>query len=179
MIRRPTLFVISIIISTLTCAESVTDFSVKSAFMIKMTSFIDWPKSSHVNDDETEKFNICIEHEQPIKNGLSQWAKTGTLKNKSVNLTYIQNRLPPEGSCDMIFISSKSFRNKFIKRSVNENVLTISDIPGSAKAGVIINFIKVDEKLRFEVNLNKAKEKGFIINTRLLRLAKIVKGEAQ
>jgi len=53
-------------------------------------------------------------------------------------------------------------------------ILTIGDAPGFARRGGIMNFILEDNKVRFEVNVEAAKDADLTISSRLLTLARIV-----
>ena len=53
-------------------------------------------------------------------------------------------------------------------------VLTIGETPGFAKNGGIINLILEDNKVRFEVNVQAAKDADLNISSRLLALARII-----
>jgi len=56
----------------------------------------------------------------------------------------------------------------------NLPVLTISETAGFAKRGGMINFTLQDSKVRFEANVDAAKQAGLNISSRLLSLASIV-----
>jgi len=53
-------------------------------------------------------------------------------------------------------------------------VLTIGETPGFARNGGIINLILEDNKVRFEVNVQAAKDAELNISSRLLALARII-----
>jgi hypothetical protein len=53
-------------------------------------------------------------------------------------------------------------------------ILTIGETPGFAKGGGMINLILEDNRVRFEVNVEAAKEADLNISSRLLALARIV-----
>ena len=52
--------------------------------------------------------------------------------------------------------------------------LTISDAPGAMEAGSVINFVLVDNRLRFEVSLGNAERHGLKVSARLLAVAQRV-----
>ncbi|NIS09104.1 MAG: YfiR family protein, partial [Candidatus Dadabacteria bacterium] len=54
------------------------------------------------------------------------------------------------------------------------NILTISHKKDFAINGGIINFIVVNNKINFEINLEQAKKSNIAISSKLLRLARIV-----
>ena len=53
-------------------------------------------------------------------------------------------------------------------------VLIVTDKPGMAKKGAIINFTGEGEKIRFELNMNMAKERGLMVAGSLASLAIII-----
>jgi hypothetical protein len=56
------------------------------------------------------------------------------------------------------------------------NVLTVSDERGFAQQGVGINFYTEEDKVRFEINQDAVNRSGLRISSKLLSLAKIVRG---
>jgi len=52
--------------------------------------------------------------------------------------------------------------------------LTISDIPGGMDAGCIINFVTVDNRIRFEISVGNAERHGLKVSSRLLAVAQRV-----
>ncbi len=141
--------------------------------MVKLTHFIQWPDTTDTKLKKPE-FTICINHSHKIKTALDDWVKTGLIKNKPVSVKYLTHISPSLKNCNMLFIAKNERLNFLLRQAKKYNTLTISDIPGNAKRGVLINFINTDGKLRFEINLNAAKKSRFIINPRLLKLATIV-----
>jgi hypothetical protein len=54
--------------------------------------------------------------------------------------------------------------------------LTIGDLPGFADQGGVIELVLEDNKFRFEINAGAARRGGLKVSSRLLRLARSVKG---
>jgi hypothetical protein len=71
------------------------------------------------------------------------------------------------------------------KRSVREllaavkgrPVLTVGEVDDFARAGGIINFVLVDNKIRFEINPEEGRRAGIRVSAQLLQLATIVGSE--
>jgi hypothetical protein len=55
-------------------------------------------------------------------------------------------------------------------------VLTVSDVPDAAQPEAVINLIAVDTRLGFQVNLELAEASGLQVSSKLLGLAKTVRG---
>ena len=81
--------------------------------------------------------------------------------------------------CHLLFVcrSQKQQVGEIIKLLKGCSVLTVADMPGFLESGGTINFLKEDEKIRFEINNTAAKQARLIIRSKLLRLAKRVLGE--
>jgi len=79
----------------------------------------------------------------------------------------------------MIFIS-KSDRARLaeiLPRLSGRQILTVSEAPGFASRGGIINFYLEGNKVRFEINPAAARRDGLKISSQLLNLGKIVEPE--
>ena len=151
---------------------SVND--IKTAFILKMALFIEWPENSNVFE-EGEAFTICVQHPDKRYASLEKWVTKGKIKDKQVDLLYIGNNLSRLDHCNVLYFSDNQNLQAIVETASDYGVLTISDIPGNAQRGVLINFLNDEEKIRFEINLDAAKKLGFNINPRLLKLATIVR----
>ena len=167
------IFLIIILFCNSAISHPAEEFSTKTAFMVKMSYFINWPENSNINKDNST-FIICIEG--PAKNftSLEDWVTTGKIKKRPVTLKYINGDTSKFVSCDMLFITGDYDLSSYIDIARKEKVLTISDKPGNAQQGVIVNFFNAKNKLRFEINIDEAKSLGFRISPRLLKLATII-----
>ena len=79
-------------------------------------------------------------------------------------------------SCHLLFITPP-FTDDIdrIKEALHgHNVLTVSDSPGLAEAGVAINFTLVRDQLRFEINRASLETAGLRASAQLLKLAILV-----
>lgn len=153
-------------------ATDVDQSALKTAFIIKMVSFIDWPKNAF--DGEQKNFSFCLSQKTPIPDDLLNWSRSARLKSLPVKLINTYYHPESRSSCDLIFIRHNEHLRTEIQNATRHGVLTISDIPGNAHRGIIINFYQEGKNLRFEINLKKAREQKFSIQPRLLKLAKIV-----
>lgn len=162
--------------STANSNEQKKELAVKSAFIVKMTHFIEWPTFSQPQKNKTN-FTICIDHSHKIDTGLENWAKKGLIKNMPVDIAIIDPHHSQLQLCDIFFLTDNKHLHFVLEQAKINHILTISDIPGNAARGIIVNFINIEDKLRFEINLDAATDYGFKFNPRLLKLATIVDSE--
>ncbi|MBF0264857.1 MAG: YfiR family protein [Gammaproteobacteria bacterium] len=172
------LHILLLFLSLLAHAQTAEEYAMKSAFMVKLPYFINWPKNAELNK-QTSHFNLCVEGSSQKFSSLEEWAIDGKIKNKPVKINYIDISQISLNNCHLLFITNTTHLNNYLKLSQEKGILTISDKPGNAAKGVLINFTMINESLRFEINLNKAKSNGFNINPRLLKLAIIVNSDGK
>jgi hypothetical protein len=100
------------------------------------------------------------------------------VKGRRLTITRVRRIEEVEGA-HLLFISlSEKSRVKQILQSLrNTPVLTISEMEGFGQMGGIINFIKVEDKVQFEINSEEARQHQLKISSQLLKLARIVSSE--
>ncbi|MFN8255134.1 MAG: YfiR family protein [Bacteroidales bacterium] len=151
-------------------AQQVDEYLLKSVFILKIPSFIEWPVNANYNAGNKD-FVIAIMGADPFKGKLPTLIKSEqiTIKNKQVVVKLISK---PEESfgCDMLFISSSEKYNitKILTLLAGKPILTISDSKAFTEKGVMINLYVAGEKLAFDVNLKKALESNIYISSKFL-----------
>ena len=165
-----------LLMSTAFCAWGQTpEYRAKAAYMEKFTHFIEWPVDSMVQD-ATVPFRLCVVGKDPFGGELQELTSLVRIKGKPVKVSLL-DKLGTSPPCDMLFINTSSQQTLVSIMNILRDscVLTISDVPGYAQQGVIINFINEDDHLRFEINSKAAQAKNIKISSRLLKLATVVK----
>jgi hypothetical protein len=154
---------------------TVTEYDVKAAFLLNFTRFIDWP--DRTGGETGNELILCIAGEDRFGDALN------VIKGKKVRgRTIVINKAVDSNnltSCDILFISSseKDRLPSLMAALTDRPILTVSEIEGFTRRGGIINFIIVDNKIRFEINPDAAKQVGIHISAQLLQLARIVTDE--
>ena len=145
------------------------EYYLKAAFVFNFTRYIDWMPSTMGND-----FVIGVIGSSPIVEPLNATAKTNMMNGKHIIIRQINS--PGEiGFCHVLFIS-KNYSNSIsiILSNTMKGTLTISETDGAATDGVAMNFILVNNKLKFEANLKAISLAGLKASSELLKLAVIV-----
>jgi hypothetical protein len=154
--------------------DSLAEYEVKAAFLLNFIKYVEWPaaRAGTTNDDLV----LCIAGENPFGEFLN------LLKDKNIRgrKLVIRNTVDQSNlvASHIIFIpASEEYRLTALMSAVEGlPILTVSEIPAFAQRGGMINFITVDNKIRFEINLDAAQHVGIQIGSQLLKLARIVKG---
>lgn len=156
-----------------------SEYALKAAFIEKFSHFIKWPPNSSAYKPDSD-FNICISGKNPFGGVLQKIADISRINNKIIRIKKIShtNKI---ADCHILFISHKSNSTlrKILDLTRGKPVLTISDNPGYAKQGVIINFYPRKQSIGFEINRQAAITSQLTISSRLLKLARIVESNGE
>jgi hypothetical protein len=153
---------------------AAAEYDVKAAFLYNFTKFVEWPPAAF--PDARSPLKICVLGEDPFGKTLR------ALMDEEVGgrpLTLLRlDSLSNPAACHVLFIS-RSERNRLpqIFATLDDApVLTVGDTPELFEQGGIINFILERSKVRFEINQEAAERVGIKISSKLLALARYVKG---
>lgn len=155
------LFLLCLLLSN-NSALANSDYATKAHQIYQFAQYIEWR-------GENDTLTFCVVGDNPIGSSLSQ-----VIANKKINghpLEFKQVTGNQLGNCDIAFISdSKRGELGQVLHSTHHK-LTVSDIPDFAEKGGMIEFTKVEGKLRFVINRNAAVRAGIKISSQLLKLA--------
>ena len=152
---------------------SVEEYQMKAIWLAKVAMFIEWPKTSDVNNP-AKPFVIVILGDTPLAAAIHSLYIEGKqlIKEKTVVLKVLSERdnIPP---CDLLFISrAAKFRlAKIIAEYEKRPVLIASDTEGFGDRGAHINFVVRNRTLQFEVNNGAMLQAGLTAGYHLSKAA--------
>jgi len=157
-----------------------SEYLIKAGFIYNFANLVQWPSTSFAQPDSPivivilgeDHFGTTLDH---ALEGKKVNARSFVIK-RARSVSELQRALGPQKECQILYVSSSEMAHlgEAIQLLKGVPVLTIGETPGFAKNGGIINLILEDNKVRFEVNVQAAKEADLNISSRLLALARIV-----
>ncbi|MBN2271349.1 MAG: YfiR family protein [Sedimentisphaerales bacterium] len=172
--------------------ESSQEYKVKAAFLYNFINFVDWPKEKM--GEPNEPILLGIIGKDPFANAFEP-VKNKQIKNRKVVVKRLKSvaelkKLGPSAEdelarlidaakkCHLVFVcSSEQECLKDILSPLKDlPILTVADTKDFLQAGGIVNFVMIDNKVRFEISDAAAKLARLKLRSQLLRLAaKVVK----
>ncbi|HEY2380639.1 MAG TPA: YfiR family protein [Terriglobia bacterium] len=160
---------------TFDSSSGSSEYLVKAGFIYNFAKLVEWPQNAFSNSA------------QPIVIGVLGNESFAATLERAVDGKKVENhpilvkrlRVPKdtkECGCHILFLASgeSAHADEIIQLLNGTFVLTIGETPRFTRQGGIINLILDDGKVRFEVNVDAAKQANLNISSRLLSLAKIV-----
>jgi len=148
---------------------------VKAAFLYHFTKFVEWPAPA----DTGEPFRVCTLADDSFIAALDR-----TIAGESVGqrpLVQVEPRSIEEARrCAILFIGARfSDQGAPLVNAVRDlPVLTVGDGSQFVEQGGAIGFLLENNRVRFDINLRAIQRSGLKASSKLLRVARTVKGGA-
>ncbi len=160
------------------CAQSGSspeyqEYQVKAAFLYNFGKFVEWPGGTFKNAEAP--FVIGILGKDPFGEAID------SLRDKTISgRRLVVKRFARAGDlepCHILFISAveKQHLPRILSITHPWHVLTVGDTKGFVESGGVINFILLENKIRFEINVDAARRAGLKVSAQLLKLARVHK----
>jgi hypothetical protein len=152
------------------------EYQVKAAYLYNFGRFVEWPGAAANN----KPFTICVLGQDPFGAVLDNTFAGESINNRKLEARRIASTREADG-CEILFVSSsEAARTKEILTAVEKfRSLTVSDMPNFVANGGMIQFVLVDNKVRFEVSLKPAQKAGLNFSSQLLKVATSIRKESR
>lgn len=154
----------------------MTEPEVKALCLLNFTKYVTWPGDTFPASDSSLRIGV-ISHSK-LADDLEKVSKGKVIAGHEIRIL----ELKPDGDwskCQILFVGAdaKSEFAEILSKAGKLPILTVGERDGFLEAGGVINFVKKDNKVRFEVDLNAAHQAGLQISSKLLSLADAVHGK--
>lgn len=152
---------------------SDTEYQIKAAYLYKFVAYIEWPAAAF--GDADTPVTIGVIGADDVAAELNNIKHGRKVNNRTVEIKLLKPGDPLTG-VKILFIGGRdSAHLKRLLDSVqSQPVLSVTESAGALSAGSVINFVPVDDRIRFEVSVQNADRNGLKISARLLSVAQKV-----
>jgi hypothetical protein len=149
------------------------EYQVKAAFLVKLAMFVEWPAKAFASPEAPIRIGIL--GRSPFGKDFDEVAAKERINGRRLEVR-VATDIAGLRECHIVFIAqSEQGRLAEIKAAVaGQPVLTVGDHPEFAQDGGMVNFIKEDGRVRFEVNRAAADKVGLRLSSKLLQVARVV-----
>ena len=148
-------------------ARAEEAYQVKAAFIYNFTKFVTWPT---VMEQRGGELRLCLYGGNPFGDYIFQ-LDGRKVRNFYLHVEEIQS-VNEVSSCNILYLNQSS--RKVLDAVADHPVLTVSDHNGFAEHGGSIELLSENNRIRFDVNLQRIKDCGLEISSKLLQLARQV-----
>lgn len=142
----------------------------QSLFIYNFSKYVKWPDGQQSGD-----FVIGVLGTSNITKTLKTMSANKKVNGSKIVVKEFKSASEISG-CHILFIAEgmSSKMNQVVTQTSGESILIVSDKPGLAKKGAVINFIEHEGEIKFELNKQFAESRGLKISGSLVSLAILV-----
>jgi hypothetical protein len=150
------------------------EYKIKAAYLYQFGRYVQWPSTAF--SDVRAPLVIGVLGTDPLAELLDEIARTKQIEGRPI----VVRRFPSMekfGPCHILFVASSLSREETaaaIKKTRGTPVLVVGDNPEFADRGGVIGFFVEQNRVRFAINTEVAKQGQLKISSKLLSLAKLV-----
>jgi len=146
----------------------------KSAYIFNFIRFAEWPERS---GQQSPGITLNVLEDAEVYKILQAVAEKEVAKTIGMHVESCLTEACIGDASAMFIGESGQDYQRLLKLVEGRPILTVSDIPGFASHGGMIEIKYQDEKLTFVVNVDAVKRAGIYISAQLLQLGEIVGGD--
>lgn len=146
-------------------AQDVSEYGMKAVLFYRLTQFIYWPG----NAPPPRPTVLCVAGKNPFGSALGQLDPA----KAQVDIRLGVSDLAP---CHLLFVPLSENANlaSWLERAHARQIVTVSDLPGFARNGGMIELPLDGERIGIVINRRIARRHGYEFNAQLLRLARVI-----
>lgn len=160
------------------CGEepAIPDSRVKALCLLNFAKYVDWP--AEVFADTNSPIIIGVVGETEFEERLKDVMAERCVGGRKIEVVAAADEKDWR-QCQILYIAASETKRKtaILKRVKSLPILTVGEAEPLTKDGGVIEFKKKSGKVRFEIDLNAAREAGLGISSHLLSLADTVQGK--
>lgn len=158
-------------------ADRSLEYAVKSTFLYKFASFVEWPAGTFSSD--SAPFVLCVVGADPYGGRIAQAARGQTVAGHPIVLRHL-SRAEPGSGCHAMFLtgSSRQDLEEGLRAVAGTPTLTITDSELGPAAG-ILHFVVADDRVTFDIDRAAAARNRLVISSNLLALARNLRGASR
>jgi hypothetical protein len=148
------------------------EYQIKAAFLYKFLSFVEWPPQALAPDTPLQ---VGVLGSDAMADELAKVVASRAVNGRPVMVRKVRSS-DAFGELHVLFVGRGSSERvpQVLSAAKGRALLTVSESDDAFALGSAINFVVVDDKVRFDVALQRAEQSGLKISARLLTAARKV-----
>lgn len=147
------------------------EHEVKGAYLFKFLSYVEWPASAFGGPHAP--FVIGVLEGEEVRAALADIVRGREVQGRPIEVRRLRSGETPEGT-HVLFVGREATASlpQLLGRP---GTLIVGEEEGALDRGAMINLLRVENRIRFEVAPQAAERSGLHISSRLLALAHAVR----
>ena len=154
--------------------ERALEHRVKAAFLYRFTEFVSWPDAAYARPDSP--FVMVVAAPEALADSLRSITAGRAVAGRPIEVKRIGSGEAVPAS-QVVFIGGGDIaRTRETMRGAPRHALVVTEADNALDYGSVINFVIQQDRVRFDISLEAAEKRGIRLSSRLLAVARIVRG---
>ena len=150
--------------------------ALKAAFLYRFAAFIEWPASAF--PDAESPIVIGVVGADPVAAELARALPGRKAASRPIRMVQVERGAQAGNCCHIVFVGAASGRtDEILAQAQGHAVLTVTDVGSSHPKGSVINFLLLEDRLRFDISREAAERNGLTLRSQLLAVARQVSAQ--
>jgi len=154
-------------------AQTYSEDAVKAAFLYRFAGYVDWPPAALTDP----QFTIAVLDADGVATELGRLLQNRQIHNRPAQVRSVKT-IKEVNSAQMLYIGA-AYRDD-LRRTIasvgGRPILVVTSEDGGLDAGSSVNFLLIDQRVRFEISVDAAQSAGLRVASELLAVAVRVRG---
>jgi hypothetical protein len=153
---------------------ALPEHQIKTLFLFNFTKYVDWPGGSFAGTNDC--YTIGIAGSDDIYRDLLELTKTKTVNGRKIAIKRI-DQAEDARKCHIVYLGRSSEKQSATILTLVKlaPVLTVGEHENFLAQGGMVHFVREENKLKLEINLDVSQEAHLTISARLLQIAKVIR----
>jgi hypothetical protein len=153
-----------------------SEHEIKAAFLLNFARYTEWPQKAFESDDAP--FTLAVVGRDPFGADLDSMLKDKRVAGRPIRVVRFEKAADVR-PCHLVFVagSERDSLSAVVDAVKDRPSLVVGETDGFVGRGGAVNFYLEGDKVRFEVGPDVVERHGLKMSSKLLRLARIVKGK--
>jgi hypothetical protein len=154
-------------------AGSYSEDAVKAAFLYRFTGYVEWPQAALANPP----FIVAVLDADGVATELARLLQTHLVQNQGAEVRPIRS-IREFSNAQMLYVgpAHRDDLRHVIASLAGRPVLIVTSEEDGLDAGSTVNFLLIDQRVRFEIAVDAAQSAGLKVASELLAVAIRVRG---
>ncbi len=155
--------------------SALAEHQIKALYLFNFTRYVEWPADSFAFAGAP--FTIGILASPEIGEDLREITRGKSVNGREIRVLSLEEERAAK-DCQMVFVggADPSRVAETLQVTGSAAVLTVGETEDFADRGGVVNFVRQDNRVRLEINLEAARRVRLVISAKLLAVAGIVRG---
>jgi len=153
--------------------QSARALEIEAAFLVKFSSYIHWPEQAFSSPDAP--LVISIIGRDPFGSIIDTIARSYMMKGRNIEIRRCADLRSLCGS-HIVFVATSAMQNMeaIAASAAKRRVLLVGHAPDFLERGGMINFVVVNNRIRFDIHTGNSRRAGLEISSKLLKVARSI-----